>query len=62
MRLRALPRFVRWYLRELTGEAEYDHYCAHLLADHPHVGLPSRREYQRLRALRQRETPCARCC
>ena len=22
-------RAVRWYLRELTGESEYDRYCLH---------------------------------
>ncbi|WP_298557751.1 CstA-like transporter-associated (seleno)protein, partial [Streptomyces luteogriseus] len=28
-------RAVRWYLRELTGESEYDRYCLHRHRHHP---------------------------
>jgi hypothetical protein len=32
--VRRLLGFVHWYLRELTGEAEYDHYLDRR-GDHP---------------------------
>ncbi|NBM15159.1 YbdD/YjiX family protein [Streptomyces sp. GC420] len=56
MRLRGIFRQVRWYLRELTGEAEYERYCAR------HAPAPTRREYERIRARHREEHPGARCC
>jgi uncharacterized short protein YbdD (DUF466 family) len=53
---------VRWYLRELTGESEYDRYCLHQHRHHPHAPLPTRREYQLLRARHQEERTQSRCC
>ena len=36
-------RAVRWYLRELTGESEYDRYCLHRHRHHPQrQGLAAR--------------------
>ncbi|MEU0897758.1 YbdD/YjiX family protein [Streptomyces massasporeus] len=55
-------RAVRWYLRELTGESEYDRYCLHRQRHHPHAPLPTRREYQVLRTRHQEARTHSRCC
>jgi uncharacterized short protein YbdD (DUF466 family) len=53
---------VRWYARELTGEAEYDRYCERHTRHHPHAPVPTRREYAQMRTTqRECETP-NRCC
>ncbi|WP_067132422.1 YbdD/YjiX family protein [Microtetraspora malaysiensis] len=58
---RSLLSFVRWYVREITGEAEYDRYLERHRA---HASTPplSRREYERLRIDRRDADPGARCC
>lgn len=53
---------VRWYLRELTGEAEYDHYVERHRASHPDEPLQSRREFERCRTDRKDDNPDTRCC
>ncbi|GAB2737892.1 YbdD/YjiX family protein [Streptomyces bullii] len=60
--LRAWAGAVRWYLRELTGEAEYDRYCEHQRRRHPLAPLPTRREYQVLRTRHRESHPQGRCC
>ena len=55
-------RAVRWYLRELTGEAEYDRYCERYQRHHPLAPLPTRREYQVLRTRHREAHPQGRCC
>ncbi|RZU25654.1 YbdD/YjiX family protein [Streptomyces sp. BK239] len=55
-------RAVRWYLRELTGEAEYDRHCERRRRDHPHAPVPTRREYQALRTRHREDHPQSRCC
>ncbi|MDX2529398.1 YbdD/YjiX family protein [Streptomyces europaeiscabiei] len=55
-------RTVRWYLRELTGEAEYDRYCDRHRRHHPQAPVPTRREYDVWRTLRREEHPEGRCC
>ncbi|MET7651513.1 MULTISPECIES: YbdD/YjiX family protein [unclassified Streptomyces] len=55
-------RGVRWYLRELTGEAEYDRYCERHRRHHPLAPIPTRRAYQVLRSLHREENPQSRCC
>lgn len=59
---RAVLRTLRWYLRELTGEAEYDRYCERHLSHHPHAPVPTRREYEVLRTLHRETHPQSRCC
>lgn len=61
-RARAVFRYVRWYLRELTGEAQYDRYCERHRGHHPHAPLPTRREYEVLRTLHRETHPQSRCC
>jgi hypothetical protein len=53
-------RGLRWYLRQVTGEAKWDEYverCAR-------VGVQpvSRREFERHRAQHKEECPQSRCC
>ncbi|WP_078907189.1 YbdD/YjiX family protein, partial [Streptomyces stelliscabiei] len=55
MTVRNWVRGVRWYLRELTGEAEYDRYCDRHRRHHPKAPLPTRREYDVLRTRRREE-------
>ncbi|WP_234539609.1 YbdD/YjiX family protein [Streptomyces shenzhenensis] len=60
--MRTWARAVRWYLRELTGETEYDRYCERQARHHPRAPLPTRREYQVLRTLHRETHPQGRCC
>ncbi|MFF4584809.1 CstA-like transporter-associated (seleno)protein [Streptomyces sp. NPDC001388] len=60
--VRKLLHTVLWYARELTGEAEYDRYCARHRRHHPHAPVPSRREYQRMRTTRREYESPGRCC
>ena len=53
-------RNVRWYLRELTGEARWDDYLQHCGA-HGHTPM-SRREFERQRADEAEKNPISRCC
>jgi uncharacterized short protein YbdD (DUF466 family) len=55
-------RLVRWYLRELTGEAQYDHYLERHRSLHPQAPVLSRRDFERRRTDRQDANPGHRCC
>ena len=55
-------RLVRWYVRELTGDAEFARHCARVLAHHPDQPPPTRREYELARLRRQEGRPLDRCC
>lgn len=59
---RRLFGLVRWYLRELTGEAAYGHYLDRHRRTHPGTPALPRREFERLRTDRGDENPRARCC
>ena len=51
---------IRWYLRQLTGEAKWDEYldrCRRQGAE-----PMSRRDFERHRAEHQENNPQARCC
>ncbi|TYK44144.1 YbdD/YjiX family protein [Actinomadura decatromicini] len=55
--MRHVVRFVRWYLREITGDAAYERHVAR------HPGrAPTRREYERHRAAHRDHNPEGRCC
>jgi len=60
--VRTGARWVWWYLRELTGEADYDKYVEHLRVAHPDVPVPSRRDFERDKTERLARNPSARCC
>lgn len=53
---------IRWYLREVTGEAQYDHYVERHRRLHPDRPLMTRREFERCRTDRRDENPTASCC
>lgn len=50
---------LRWYLRELTGESQYDRYRARL---DPGATPLTRREFERRRTDRGDAHPQGRCC
>ena len=55
-----VARTVRWYIRELTGEAKWDDYVAECAAC---GDLPiSRRQFERRRDREREHLPDARCC
>jgi uncharacterized short protein YbdD (DUF466 family) len=58
--LRSAGRGLRWYLRELSGEAKWDQYVDHCRR-HGHEPM-SRRDFERRRADRAEATPQSRCC
>jgi uncharacterized short protein YbdD (DUF466 family) len=56
-------RAVRWYLGELTGEADYDHYLLrHRQLTGSPAGALSRREFERRRWDDRAATAGNRCC
>ena len=59
-RLAEAARGVRWYLREVTGEAKWDGYLARC-AEEGRTPM-SRREYERHRADHKERTAQGRCC
>jgi uncharacterized short protein YbdD (DUF466 family) len=52
---------IRGWLAELTGEAEYPRYCAHLRAHHPERAIPTQREFF-LARLEEKYSRPSRCC
>ena len=62
MTVRDAVRGVRWYLREVSGEAGYDKYVAHVHREHPDSVVLSRRDYERWRQDDRNDNPRARCC
>jgi len=54
--------WVRWYLREVSGETAYDRHVAHLRRVHPDRPLPDRAAFWRERMDRRDANPGARCC
>ncbi|MFD3518088.1 YbdD/YjiX family protein [Streptomyces sp. NPDC058657] len=55
---------LRWYVRELTGEAAYDHYVAHVRTRDPHAPVLTRRDFERRRTDAREGDPRQgfRCC
>jgi uncharacterized short protein YbdD (DUF466 family) len=53
---------VRWYLRELTGEADYDRYLSRHAAVHPGQHVLTRREFEAWRWTEKAKNPGNRCC
>jgi uncharacterized short protein YbdD (DUF466 family) len=61
-KVRAVAGTLLWYLREVTGEHDYDRYAAHQRRHHPDAPLLSRREFERRRMDELDENPQQRCC
>ena len=55
-------RGVRWYLRELTGETQYDRYLERHAREHGNAPPLSRREFERRRLAGADVKPGSRCC
>jgi uncharacterized short protein YbdD (DUF466 family) len=60
--MRTIARSVLWYLRELTGETQYDRYLERHAREHPGAEPLSRREFERRRIDEKDATPGSRCC
>jgi uncharacterized short protein YbdD (DUF466 family) len=53
---------IRWYLREVSGEADYDRYLAHARQHAADAPVLSRRAFERRKAKKAESTPVHRCC
>ena len=53
-------RGIRWYLKQVTGEAKWDEYLDRCARED--VEPMSRRDFERHRAERKEKSPQARCC
>jgi uncharacterized short protein YbdD (DUF466 family) len=54
---------MRWYLREVSGEADYDRYLVrHAQLHGPGATTISRREFERRRWEGRASSPGSRCC
>ncbi|MEU8135809.1 CstA-like transporter-associated (seleno)protein [Streptodolium elevatio] len=62
MHPRRLLAAVRWYLREVSGDAAYERHCERHRRENPDRPSPTRREYEAWRRRRREETPICRCC
>ena len=60
--IRQAWRAFAWYLREVTGESDYERYVAHLRAHHPDQPPPTVKEYWRERYAYEAAHPRSRCC
>ncbi|CAL9407099.1 hypothetical protein SUDANB171_01575 [Streptomyces sp. enrichment culture] len=61
---RRVGGWLRWYVREVTGESAYDRYTARARAQDPTVQVLSRREFERMRMDARASEPGAGagCC
>ena len=55
-------RHVTWYLKEVSGESDYDRWVAHRRAQHPGEPVMSRRDFECRRMDERDSNPRARCC
>ncbi len=62
MNVRQLIAGIRWYLREVSGEARYDRYLAHARQRHGDAAVLSRREFERRRTDALEAAQVSRCC
>jgi uncharacterized short protein YbdD (DUF466 family) len=53
---------LAWYLKELTGEHDYDRYVEHHRQAHPDAPALSRREFECRRMDAMEVRPGQRCC
>ncbi|ETY71303.1 CstA-like transporter-associated (seleno)protein [Bifidobacterium moukalabense] len=55
-------RGVVWYMREISGEARYDHYLERFASEHPGERPLSEKEFLRAREAYDKEHPNTSCC
>jgi len=53
---------VLWYLREVSGDADYDRYVANAQRRHPEAPMLSRREFERRRMSSREDGNHPHCC
>ena len=53
---------IVWYLREISGEAKYDHYLEHFAQEHPDETPMSEVEFLRAKEEYDKYHPNASCC
>ena len=62
MTLRDAIGRVGWYLREVSGECDYERYVAHRRRHHPDEPVVCRRDFEHRRMDDRDANPRARCC
>ncbi|MFD4975611.1 YbdD/YjiX family protein [Streptomyces sp. NPDC058424] len=60
--LTRLLRGVRWYLKEISGTADYERHCRRHEKQYPDEPAPTRRAYERHRSHHRETNPQSRCC
>lgn len=55
-------RGIVWYLREISGEAKYDHYLEHFAREHPDETPMSEVEFLRAKEEYDKYHPNTSCC
>jgi len=53
---------ILWYLREVSGEGDYDRYVARERRHQHDAPVLSRRDFERRRMKEREANPGARCC
>lgn len=61
-RIRAAWRGIVWYMREISGEARYDHYLEHFAQEHPGEKPLSETEFLCAREEYDKHHPNTSCC
>lgn len=61
-RIRAAWRGIVWSMREISGEARYDHYLEHFAQEHPGEKPLSETEFLRAREEYDKHHPNTSCC
>ena len=62
MNLNQAVKGILWYLREVSGEADYDRYTANAQRHQPDAPMLSRREFERRRMRAREDGTHPRCC
>ena len=62
MKLRRAVEGIRWYLREVSGEGDYDRYVAHAQRHHRDTPILSRRDFEQRRMQEREANPGVHCC
>lgn len=61
-RVRQWATSVRWYTRELMGDATYDNYVRHQRINHPDAPVLTEKEFWKAHYAHQDANPNMRCC
>jgi uncharacterized short protein YbdD (DUF466 family) len=61
LNLSRAAKSLLWYLREVSGESDYERYVAHS-RQHPDAPVLCRRDFERRKMDEREANPQARCC